>query len=280
MSVLRLAVAFLIPLELACAAARTMAATQPTSPKTFDAQASDAKALAIADAVLAAIGRASWERAHEIRWKETVLVDGNVNSIKLHSWDRWNGRYQLVGLSGAFRGKGMFDLYAEKGIAWSIDEEGNPTQRIPTSDARSLLDEGRKLAALDSYRLCLPFKLKDPGVHLAWVEERPGKDGAGYDVIKMTYDPGVGPEPGDVYYVVVDKATHLVDSIEYVAAGKPDSLRLGYKWSDWSDVSGLKFATKRQNLGYAGEVIQYEQIKVSDTPDEELYVPQVTDLEE
>jgi hypothetical protein len=122
------------------------------------------------------------------------------------------------------------------------------------------------------------LKLKDPGVHLKFAEERRA-DGATeadpmkYDVIRVSFDPGVGPSAGDVYYVVVDKATSVIEQVEVVETGKKDDQRIGYKWTDWVEVGGLKFATTRQNLGFAAEKITHTDIKLSETPDEDLYVP-------
>ena len=85
---------------------------------------------------------------------------------------------------------------------------------------------------------------------------------------------------GDVYYVVVDKQTSMVDQVEIVESGKEDNQRIGYKWSDWVEAGGLKFATTRQNLGFAAEKITYSDIKVSESPDEDLYVPTITEASE
>jgi hypothetical protein len=124
----------------------------------------------------------------------------------------------------------------------------------------------------------MPFKLKDPGVTLKFVEERPDPatpDKPAFDVVKVTFDAGVGMTPGDVYYVVVDKNTHLIHQVEIVEQGKKDDERIGYKWDDYQDVGGLKLSMKRQNIGYAAEKLEFSDVKVSADVDEEHFVPQV-----
>src|SRR5262249_55068077 len=64
---------------------------------------------------------------------------------------------------------------------------------------------------------------------------------------------GVGPNSGDAYFIVVDKATHLPTIVEKVAAGKADDGRSGYKLTHWRGVSGVKFAPQRITPRYGGE---------------------------
>ena len=158
----------------------------------------------------------------------------------------------------------------------------------------------------------MPFKLKDPGVKLSYVEERrdPSATEASapmkYDVIKVSFDQGTGIAPGDVYYLVVDKETHLPDIIEFVPTGKTDEQRIGYRLTNWTEVGGLKFSTVRENIGFTmqpnaqkgpivippamkaavgelppiqvtvpGEAFLFFSIEVRTSPTDELYVPEV-----
>jgi hypothetical protein len=94
------------------------------------------------------------------------------------------------------------------------------------------------------------------------------------DVIRVSFDSGVGPSAGDVYYVVVDKASKLIRQIEWVEAGKSDDQRIGYRFDAWTDVGGIKLSLKRQNLGYATEIVEFADVKVAE-PDDDLYVQRV-----
>jgi hypothetical protein len=173
-----------------------------------------------------------------------------------------------------------------------------------------MLVEAKRRFDTDTYPLVLPYKLKDPGVHLKFAEER-APDGAPVgtpaklDAIAVTFDPGVGPDSGDTWYLVVDKVTHLPVQVERVLAGKPDTERLGFTYEKWVEAGGLKFATVRTTLGYTkpdapktpldipvewktvvpftadpvpnpGEIILVAEIKVNAEPTDDLYIPQVT----
>ncbi len=260
----------------ACAAARTAPASLP-SPAAFDTTKSDSKAIAIVDELVKTVGGdTAWATVKQIRWHHVVTVDGKNIVDADHAWDRWNGRHQFIKIQGDSKAKAMYELYGNVAAGFILRPNGH--EEIATSqDKTKMIQEARVRWAEDSYALCMPFKLKDPGVHLSFVEERPaeGSTEPAYDVVKVTFDPGVGPTAGDVYYVVVDKATHLIDSTEIVAEGKPDTQRIGYKWSDWVTVAGLKFSTSRQNIGYQGEKIHVEDIQVDASPDDDLFIPVV-----
>jgi hypothetical protein len=268
----------------ACGSSRTTAATQPGSPAAFAPAASDPKAVEVADKVIAAAGgAAAWDKVKEIQWTVTIYDSGTPKLATKHGWDRWNGRHFMEnpGKDGNDTTQAMYELYTDTEAAMIINEDGRK-QRATKDATEKIIKQARSRFGIDSYPLVMHLKLKDPGVHLKLAEERRAEgateaDPMKYDVLRVSFDPGVGPTPGDVYYVVVDKATSLVDQVEIVYSGKSDDQRIGYKVSDWVESGGLKFATTRQNLGFAAEKITYTDIKVSDTPDEDLYVPTITE---
>ena len=169
-----------------------------------------------------------------------------------------------------------------------------------------MMGEATDNFAVSSYRLLLPFKLRDPGVHLRLAEERADESGhVRWDVLKLSFDPGVGPTPGDVYYLLVNKETHLIDTLEIVATGKTDDQRFGLALDGWQTVGGLKVATVLRTLGYgdvkaplvqptlpagwkdvpplsvkvpsSGQYLFFLDLAVRPEPDDYLYVPAVTD---
>ncbi len=262
-------------LTVACGPSRSAAATQ-TTPAAFEVSKSDAKAVAIADQVIAAVGgEAGWAKAKQISFTEKVVIDGQEKVNVHHDWDRWNGRHRFE-KTDAVSKQGLMVGYEQFGDAafGEIDEHSD----IPRDQVTKMKGEAQKRFGIDAFNLVMPFKLKDPGVTLKYVEERAepaAPDKPVYDVIKMTFEQGVGPTPGDVYYVVVDKTSHLIHHIEFVEQGKSDEQRIGYKFDDWQDIGGLKLSLKRQNIGYAAEQIEFTDVKVTPEVNEELFVPGV-----
>jgi hypothetical protein len=263
-------------LAAGCPSPRTSAATQ-TTPKDFDASKSDAKAVAIADEVITAVGGvAAFDKAHQISFTEKVILDGQEKVNVHHDWDRWNGRHRFEKKDPATQVDVMvaYEIYGEASFA-EIDGKND----VPRETIAQVKGEALKRVQLDTFNLLFPFKLKDPGVTLKYVEERAepaAPDKPVYDVIRVSFDAGVGPSPGDVYYVVVDKATHLIKHIELVEQGKADNQRIGYAFSDWQDVGGLKLSLKRQNIGYAAELLEFSGVKISATINDDLFVKPIT----
>ncbi len=302
----------LVPLALASAggcATRIAAATQ-NSTLVFDAAKSDPKAIAVADQVLAAVGGAeNWAKAKEVIWSQGIVEDGKLIGARMHAWDRWNGRHQYTrfDMNGGV-GVVMHELFDTTAHAFAVTPEGEKTD-VMRSDKAKMVEEANKVFYPDQYLLMLQFKLRDPGVHLALDEERP-EEGAPitsekkYDVLKITFDKGVGPA-SDTYYLVISKATHLPTVIERHTDGQPENVRSGFKLDNWTESGGLKFAMLRTTLGITkpdapkvgltipkaweemvpmtsdikvqspGEVVIIGNVVVHAEPDDNLYVPKV-----
>jgi hypothetical protein len=299
----------IVLLTLAACASRNAPATQGTL-KAFDPAASDPKAVAVVDQMIAALGgEANWNNAKEISFTQGIIIDGKMQALLSHAWDRWNGRHQYKNFYGdGAASVSMHELYGEQAFAFVQPMKGPPSKTMSTEKDKAIA-EAKKRFDIDVYQFVLPFKLKDPGVKLAYAEERQAEGAAPdapmtLDTIKVTFDPAVGPGAGETWYIIINKETHIPDYVEHVAAGKADNERGGYKLDDWVDVGGLKFPTRRTTLGYTkldgpkvplqipptwmplgpfepmevpspGEIILIKNIKVSGEPDEDLYVPDI-----
>ncbi len=262
----RLMLVFLV----ACGPGRTTFARYPGAAPAFNRNASDPKALAIADKVLAAAGGADkWNAAKQVRWSESVVHDGKEVIAGEQAWDRWNGRHH-----GRMRREGgdmvvMRPIYEDGGTAFV--DNGQSLRKIENGTTETVA-AARERWQFDTAVLCMPFLLQEPGTKLEYVGEVAGDDGKPLDAIKVTFDPKDTTRTS-TYQVSVNRETNLIERIEIRKAEKPDE-RLGYHLKDWVDSSGLKFASVFENIGYSGEVITFKDIKVSD-PDDTLYVPPV-----
>ena len=299
----------LVSLAAGCGPGRTVAATQSTV-AAFDASKSEPKAIEIADGVLNALGgQANWDKAKEIIWTQGLVIDGKLQDVVKHAWDRWNGRHQFTRWFGdGGMAIAMHELFSDTSFGYTQTDAGRFSQL--QEDKEKAVQEARRRFDLDTYMLFLPYKLKDPGVHLAFAQELPDLEATTadapmkYDIIKITFDQGVGPAAGDTWYLSVDKATKMPAWIEHVAAGKPDTERGGFRLEDWKEVGGLKFATRRVTLGYGkatdpkarvevppawkgktpfdasmaqnpSETVLVEGIQVNGSPTDEFYIPDV-----
>jgi hypothetical protein len=276
-SSLLLAAALVLPAALvaACGPVRTAAATQ-TTPAAFDAAKSDPTAVAIADAeITASGGEAAFAKVKQIAFSAKVMMSGEAKVDVHHTWDRWNGRHRFE-KSDPVSKADLMVAYEQFGTAAFGEIDGHSD--IPRDQVAKMKGEAEKRFALDAFELLLPFKLKDPGVVLKFVEERAepaAPDKPVYDVIKMTFDANVGQTPGDIYYVIVNKDSHLIHHIEVVEQGKSDDQRIGYAFEDYQDVGGLKLSLKRQNIGLAAEQLLFSDVKVSAEVEDDKFIPGV-----
>jgi hypothetical protein len=301
----------LIVIAAACAT-RNSPATQPT-PKLFDAAKSDAQAIALVDQAFEACGGASWAKAKQIVWTKGIVVDGELKDTVKHSWDRWNGRHNMlrVDRSGG-QGVIMHDLFDTKAVGLVTPFGKKVPGRASGDDTQRMVTDANNRFPVDSYDLTMCFKLKDPGVHLKYDGARAQLDGGGssqpadqkFDAVMVTFDQGVGPSSGDRYRVVFDRATHLIARVEKQAQGKTgDEGWSAFDWSEYQDVKGLKIATRREEVGSVkpdskpgavtipdfwkvlfptiadlpspGDYILINGVEVDSEPDDTLYEPDV-----
>ena len=67
----------------------------------------------------------------------------------------------------------------------------------------------------------IPFILADPGLHYSVLPEE-ALDGIPHDMVRVSYDAGVGDSPDDTYTLYLNKDTGLVDALRYtVTYGRP-----------------------------------------------------------
>jgi hypothetical protein len=259
---------------VACGPGRTTFAAYPSAAPAFDRAASDPKALEVADRVVAAAGGMDrWAAAKEIRWTQTVTSGSGAEPVEFdQAWDRWNGRHYQRLHTKAGDVVVMRSLYSTGGTAFG--ESGRKRAALAKEDIDRAMEAARERWSFDATLLTLPFLLEAPGAKLEMTGEFPaeGEGQPPLDALKLTFDPK-DPTRTSTYYVMVNRGTNLIDRVEIVKAGDPDTKRLGYKVGTWVDVSGLKLASAFENVGVAGEVITFSKVAISAEPDEELYVP-------
>lgn len=106
----------------------------------------------------------------------------------------------------------------------------------------------------------IPFVLADPGVRYERLPEQ-NLDDVSHDMVKVTYDDGVGDSPGDAYTLYVNKESGLVDAIRYTVTygrnrpepGQPVRESLFY-YQDYVTVDGLTVATRFRGFRFVDGV--------------------------
>jgi hypothetical protein len=228
---------------------------------------SDPRAVAAGKQLWNALGGDDgWSRARYLAFDWVVDKDGKRVVTRSHKWDRFTGRYRL---DGTDEKEGAYSVYLDVNRRDGVALVGGK----PVSDAakkKKWLDDAYEAFINDGYWLLAPYKLFDPGVTLAWAGEDKGPDGKPADVIKLSFDK-VGLTPNDVYWMVIDRASHLVVEWRYVLDGKKDP-PTRFTWAGWRKVGSIQLAQDRVGIGRP-VAIRTLNLVVSEKPDDAALTP-------
>ncbi len=218
-----------------CALLAIGAARGPATPAR--AEASDPKAVAIADEVMQALGgRAAWDALPGLRWTFGATVHDTVRGTpRRHAWNKHTGWHRVEGTDRAGNAYVIIDnIDTGEGHAWVA---GNP---VEGDSLEKLLEFGKATWVNDAYWMLMPYKMRDPGAILG-MDDPVTVEGRPCDRITMHFEQ-VGLTPGDRYWVDVDRATHRVIAWDMVLQGtKPPPVH--YTWEGWEEHDGLWFPT-------------------------------------
>jgi len=240
---MRTVVTFLFGMTLAVAALAQQPApsADDLARRNFDAQAGPA-----------------WEKARYFEFIFNVDRAGTIAASFPQRWDRYTGDYRVSGRDQ----KGndfvvVMNVNSKQGRAWINGEE--------VKDAR-LTDElsvGYKRFINDTYWLLMPLKMLDPGVHRSAEGERTDSCGHTWDVVKLSFDQGVGLTSGDQYWAWINRDTGIVDEWDMrLQSMKPEDPMLEVIFHDFHRVAGLLISTRRE-LRNKNQSIRLDDLKVS-----------------
>ncbi len=221
------------------------------------AGSSDEKAVVIVDRMQQAMGLTAWRQARFVSFRWVVERDGKDVADYRHDWDRVQNNYRVEGTNRD--GKhwvGIFNTVSKEGDVYL-----DGTQVTDDSTRTKMLEDAYGRYINDAYWLIMPFKLKDPGVVLAYDGEQE-LDGNNYDVVRVTFEQ-VGLTPGDTYWAFIDQQGHLMKKWEYFLEGWEEGrARTGAMWQDWQDFGGVKLALNKAFVGSTTR-IYFKEVKVS-----------------
>ena len=227
----------------------------------------DARADAVGrDLILALGGMPAWEKARQFRFDFVVESEGKALARFSHAWDRYTGDYRLEGTDKAGAPYTVyFNVNTRAGKAFL---NGRPAD---DAAAKELLETAYGRFINDSYWLLAPWKIFDPGVHLAYDGEKPCPDGGTCEVLKLSFDENVGMTPRDLYWLWITKEGRRMIQWQYVLGGAQEAPTTA-KWNDWQRFSGVALSLEKPILGKPA-VIRFENVSVSPSRDAALFTP-------
>ena len=236
----------LLPFILwACEGKKKEYATAEANPpaKGFNLEASDQKAITIADEVMEAMGgRKNWDNTRYLCWK----FFGRRELV----WDKWTGNVRIDHDDLTY----LVNVNSNEG---NVYQNGLAVQ-VSKDSLRSLIDRGKRIWINDSYWLVMPFKLKDSGVTLKYRSVEDDMNGNTCDKLELTFSE-VGVTPQNKYEVWVDQNSKLVSQWAYYRNYSDTVAGFTMPWLDYKKkgkimLSGDRGRAQLENIMVFGEL--------------------------
>jgi len=203
--------------------------SNPAAPG-FDVEGSDAKAVAIADRVMNAMGgRRAWDETRYLSW--------NFFGRRHHLWDKKTGAVRI-------------EMADDKGntTIWlmNINTKKGRVRLGDNSESTDIkvLEQGYGAWVNDAYWLFMPYKLKDSGVTLKYAGEGKTEKGNEAVMIELTFA-GVGLTPQNKYRVWVGDESGLVEQWAFFAKANDEEPRFVIPWGDWQKYGKILLSGDR-----------------------------------
>ena len=198
----------------------------------FDLAGSDARAIALADEVMEAMGgRKAWDETQVIAW--------NFFGRRHLVWNKTTGDVRIdVPADSTVLLTNIFD---KKIIASRHGEE------VTDSDTLKMLQQKAEgMWINDAYWLVMPFKLKDSGVTLTYVGTDTTESGLKSDVLQMTFK-DVGNTPNNMYRVWIDQSDQLIKQWAFYAQYDQEKPPAIWPWDNYETYGKIKLSANRSD---------------------------------
>lgn len=136
---------------------------------------------------------------------------------------------------------------------------------------------------LQFYFMALPFLFADPGIRYEVLESR-SFQGKAHEVLRITFESGVGDSSDDEYIVYFDPETHHLTLLLYTVtyfSGEPGEKYNARWYQNWQKVNGLLLPKKVVGYQWTGDGLgeergttEYRDAVLSEIPpDESIFLP-------
>lgn len=212
----------------------------------FNAEASDERAIALADSVMRAMGgRDAWDDTRYLEWN----FFGNRKLL----WDKEKGHVRIE-VPNDFSIY-LIDLENNKGRIMRNGEEVTH----PDSVAK-YVKKGKEIWINDSYWLFMPFKLKDSGVTLTYAGKDQMQDGSPAEVVQLEFQE-VGVTPENKYRVYIDPQDHLVKQWAFFRQASSESPDFITPWAGYQQYGQILLGGDRGERAIT-DIAVYEEVPV------------------
>ena len=196
----------------------------------FNLEASDEKAIEIADAVMEALGgRKAWDETQYISW--------NFFGSRKHVWNKMTNDVVIEGIRDTF----LIKMNIES-MEGTVNYHGNELTKADSLD--KYLDRGKGMWINDAYWLVMPYKLKDSGVTLKYLRQDTTQQGVMSDVLELTFEE-VGNTPDNKYEIYVDPDSKLVTQWDFYTRYTDSLPRFQIPWLNYEKYGNIMLSGDR-----------------------------------
>jgi plasmid maintenance system killer protein len=195
----------------------------------FNQDESDEKAISIAHEVMEAMGGYdAWNDSRYLRWtffgRRTLL------------WDKWTGKVRIDILES--KDVYVVDVHTDEGQIWLNGKAQSEPDTI-----QKYLSQAKSIWINDSYWLVMPFKLKDSGVTLKYIETVGAEDSLRHK-LQLTFQE-VGDTPENKYWVFVNDQSKLIDEWQFFTRFDDEEARFSTPWLDYNRYGNILLSGDR-----------------------------------
>lgn len=205
----------------------------------------DKKASALVNSMMTAMGgQEKWDELHYVSW----TFFGARHLV----WDKIGGRVRID--SPKDTSIYLVDLHNKTGKVIKGGKEVSDPQKL-----KELVKRGESIWINDSYWLFMPFKVKDPGVHVNYMREDTMVGGAPSSVLALTFNE-VGNTPENKYEVFIDKNDNLIKQWAFFSKADQDTPPRIWPWDNYQSFNGLQLSSDRTDKSGPSNVRVYDSL--------------------
>ncbi|MEO6168998.1 MAG: hypothetical protein ABIO46_11410 [Chitinophagales bacterium] len=207
----------------------------------------DARAVSISDSVIQMMGgKQNWDNVHFLRW--------NFFGRRTLYWDKWTGNVRIE--VPAKKLLILTNINTKQGHVFRDNKE-----LLQPDSIAYFMDRGYKIWANDSYWLIMPFKLKDPGVNVAYKSDAKDAEGTPCFLLELTFN-NVGVTPDNKYNVYVDRKNYLVTQWDYFEKYSDEKPETTNPWKNYQRYGKVLLSDDRgPEEGKLADIAVIEEVR-------------------
>lgn len=183
----------------------------------------------------AAGGLDAWRQVRDLRYTvTTVWFDSTGVEVRRRPRYVWGKKRPQRARIERTEPEGHYvQAHDGRGTIWAT------LDGTPLPDTTKALREVLYVAGDVMYWIGLPYKLRDPGVNLAYIPP----DSTGQPGVRVTFGEGVGEHSGDRYFYYFEEGSPFPAEVHYVEEGRTNVNRT--RWSDFQTAGPITFVGTR-----------------------------------